>query len=201
MQIVLDIFFTEIHSDFMRNICLLLAVLIALNACNIFDLRDAELPSEEARWNDFASSWQLVLENLYFSYEDSRNAINYGRLFHPDYRFIFAQQDIIDYSTDAQWVSSQEQDMLLNLHAGFHDIKILMEPLEAQDEISSNEARIYRSYEIEAVPASGTESELIAQGNLDLQLRKQNGYWYIYRWYDYRSSGERTWGLLKYENG
>jgi hypothetical protein len=76
-----------------------------------------------------------------------------------------------------------------------------MEPLEAQDEISSNEVRIYRSYEIEAVPASGTESELIAQGNLDLQLRKQNGYWYIYRWYDYRSSGERTWGLLKYENG
>ena len=65
----------------MRNIVFLLIAMLTLNACNIFELRDAEPPSEEARWNDITSSWQLLLDNLIYAYEDSRNAINYGRIF------------------------------------------------------------------------------------------------------------------------
>lgn len=180
---------------------MLLLVLIALSSCNIFSLRDTEFPSEEAQWNDFTSSWQLVLQNLHYAYQDSRNAINYRRIFTNDFRFQFAQQDITDFSTDPEWTNLQEQDMLLNLHAGFSDISISLEALETSDEISSNSVILYRSYELTATPKDPNREIVIARGKLELYLTRQNGYWYVNLWKDYRSSGERTWGLLKHENG
>jgi hypothetical protein len=185
----------------MRNIVFLLLAMLTLNACNIFELRDAEPPSEEARWNDITSSWQLLLDNLIYAYEDSRNAINYGRIFLSEYRFYFAQQDITDYSTDQTWTTVQEQDMLLNLHARYREISLNMQDMDAQDEISSTEVKLYRAYEITATPEDPDRDQVVAKGRLELHLRRVNGYWYIYSWKDYRSSGERTWGLLKHENG
>ena len=180
---------------------MLFLALIALSACNIFGLRDSEPPTEEAQWNNFANTWELALDNLYYAYEDSRNTINYGRIFLSDYIFYFAQQDITDYSTDSQWTSTQEQDMLLNLHARYKDIKLSLEPMSTPDEITSTEAKLSRVYELKAKLMDSSVENTIAQGRMELHYRRQNGYWYIYRWRDYRSSGERTWGLLKHENG
>ncbi|HCM15837.1 MAG: hypothetical protein WCY87_05870 [Candidatus Cloacimonadales bacterium] len=185
----------------MRNILLPALALIALAACNIFGLRDSEPPSEEAEWNNFATTLDLALDNLRYAYEDPRNAINYGRIFLNDYVFYFAQQDITDYSTDAQWTSAQEQDMLLNLQANYKNISLHMEPMDTEDEIYPDEAKLSRSYEIKARNDNEDIESTIAQGRMELHYHRQNGYWYIYRWRDYRSSGERTWGLLKHENG
>jgi hypothetical protein len=185
----------------MRKLLLLLLVLITVCSCKIFDLRDSELPSEEAHWNDFASSWQLVLQNLHYAYQDSRNAINYGRIFSSNFRFLFAPQDITDFSTDQEWNLVQEQDMLLNLHAGYANIILSLENMETPDEISSNSAILYRSYELSATPRDPSREIVIARGKLEFYMTRQNGYWYINLWKDYRSSGERTWGLLKHENG
>lgn len=178
----------------------MLLALIALISCEIFDLRDTDAPSEEAKWHDFATDLELAVENLEFAYEDSRNVVNYTRIFWEDFRFYFAAQDITDYSTDSEWTSAQEQDMLINLHSHYSKINIELQPLESEDEISSDEAKLYRSYQLTAKPVNPQEAEVLAQGNLELHYRKQYGYWYLYRWYDYRSSDELTWGRLKYEN-
>ena len=184
----------------MRRIALSLLVLITLFSCEIFDLRDSQLPTVEAEWNDFATNLELALQNLEYAYEDSRNAINYSRIFSPDFRFYFAPQDITDFSTDALWISTQEQDMLLNLHTRYSKIEVSLAPLSTADEISASEATIYRSYELIAKAVDTQEEDILVHGNLELHYRKQYGYWYIYRWYDYRSSEGQTWGKLKYEN-
>jgi hypothetical protein len=173
--------------------------LIALMSCEIFDLRDSQLPTEEAKWHDFATNLELALENLEFAYEDSRNAVNYTRIFFDGFRFHFAPQDITDFSTDAEWSSAEEQDMLLNLHTRYSKISVDLQALETPDEISSNAATLYRAYQLIAKPVQA-EADILVEGNLELHYRRQHGNWYLYRWYDYRSSEESTWGRLKHEN-
>jgi len=184
----------------MKNFALLFLALIALCSCEIFGLRDSQPPSEEAAWNDFATSWEMTVQNLTMAYTDSRNTINYTRIFADDYIFHFAPQDITDYSTDASWESAQEQDMLLNLHSRYRKVELSLTHLEVSDEISSDQAKIYRAYEMTLYPVSAEDEELQVRGNLELQMRKEYGYWYIRHWYDYRSASDRSWGRLKHEN-
>jgi hypothetical protein len=184
----------------MRNFALIFLALIALCSCEIFGLRDSQPPSEGAVWNDFATNWELTVQNLRLAYTDSRNTVSYSRIFAEDFRFHFAPQDITDFSTDTFWDRAQEQDMLLNLHSRYSKIELSYEALEISDEISADSAKIYRSYEMRLYPGDPEEEMLIASGNLELQLRKEYGYWYITYWYDYRSVSDRTWGRMKHEN-
>ncbi|MCB5267722.1 MAG: hypothetical protein PHU99_02555 [Candidatus Cloacimonetes bacterium] len=180
---------------------IILMALFALSACELFELRDSDPPTEGAPWNDPASEVELALQNLEYTYEDSRNAVNYSRLFQEDYSFYFAAQDITDYSTDSQWNRNQEQDMLLNLHSRYSSITIQLDSLHTSDEISANEAKIYRNYTVKARPIDSTNTIDLAMGNMELHYRRLYGRWYIYKWYDYRSGNQPTWGLMKYENG
>lgn len=185
----------------MRNIALLSLLLIVLSACNIFGLRDSEFPSEEAQWNNSATTLDLALNNLHLAYEDARNSINYERIFHSDYIFRFAEQDIADYGIEEPLNQANERDMILNLHARYKDIQVTLQDYASSDVISANEAKLYRVYELKATSTDSRQEQTIASGRMELHYLRQGGYWYIYRWDDYRSSSERTWGLLKHENG
>jgi len=185
----------------MRNVTIILLALIALSACELFELRDSEPPTQGAPWNAPANEVELALQNLEYSYEDSRNVVNFRRLFMEDYRFYFAAQDITDYSTDSEWNRNQEQDMLLNLHSHYGSITVDLQPLSTADEIGANEAKIYRSYIVKAIANGSASVTDLADGNMELHCRKLYGHWYIYKWYDYRSGSTNTWGLMKHENG
>lgn len=184
----------------MKKIAIVLLALFALSACELFELRDSHPPTEDAAWNDPAATIPLALQNLEYAYEDSRNTVNYNRIFTEDFRFYFAAQDITDYSTDSEWNRNQEQDMLLNLHSRYNSVKIELEALSTADEIGSQEAKIYRSYSIQARELHSDALVEIGVGNLELHYRSLYGRWYIYRWYDYRSGAANTWGWLKHEN-
>lgn len=184
----------------MRSILIVLLALFALSACELFELRKSSPPSEDAAWNDFPSEIELALQNLEYAYEDSRNAVNYSRLFPEDYRFFFAAQDITDFSTDSEWSRAQELDMLLNLHTRYSSITIELEPMPGSDELGANEAKIYRAYSIKARTGDTAEVVDIALGNMELHYKRLFGRWYIHKWYDYRSGSAPTWGLMKHEN-
>jgi len=186
--------------DSMKKIAIILLALLALCSCELFELRDSQDPTEDAAWNDPATTVELALQNLEYAYEDSRNAVNYSRIFLEDYRFYFAAQDITEFSTDSEWSRKQEQDMLLNLHSRYSSITIELETMATPDEIGASEARIYRSYRVRAIPVSASEAEIVLQGNLELDCRRLYDRWYINKWYDYRSSSANTWGWLKHEN-
>jgi len=177
--------------------CALLAlILLGLSSCEIFGIRDSEYPSAPPLWNNSTSNWEQVLQNLGYCYTDSRNVVKYSSLFTSNYRFYFAAQDIVDYSLPSVWEKANEQDMLINLHSLSSKISLALETLSGSpDEILASEARIFRSYQLSIKTSSGTANY---NGSLELQLRKESGYWYIYRWYDYRSATGSSWGRLKY---
>lgn len=183
----------------MRNIALLLVLLIGLNGCELFKLRDSEPPTKPAAWNNYATSWDLCLQNLEYCYADSRNAVKYTGLFTADYRFWFAPQDVNDYNLTSTWSSAQEQDMLLNLHSQSDSISVTLSLIDGQpDEIGANDAKAYRSYELLRY-ANGNAVPQMHSGNLELHFRRTDGYWYISKWYDYRAYSHPTWGKLKYD--
>ncbi|MCB5246422.1 MAG: hypothetical protein LHW57_00155 [Candidatus Cloacimonetes bacterium] len=185
----------------MRNIAILLALLLALSGCDLFRLRESEPPVEQAPWNSYPTNWDLCLQNLDYCYEDSRNAVKYAGLFTQDFSFRFAAQDVNDYNLPASWNAAQEQDMLLNLFSQYPDLDnaaVTLSPLASQpDDISSSEARIYREYELTGFPSLAGASGSY-RGELEIHLRKSGAYWYISKWFDYRSFANPTWGRMKH---
>jgi len=185
----------------MRNIVYVLLAVMLLTGCDLFRVRDAETPGTAAPWNDFATTWQLALQNLEYCYEDSRNAVRYTGIFLSDYRFHFAPQDVSDYSLPSTWSRSEEQDMIQLLHTHYKNLSVELQSVDQADVISSSEAVLYRQYTLSGVLREGDGSrQTLASGNLELHYKLEYGYWYIDKWYDYRGSTGSTWGKLKYEN-
>ncbi|HRY84675.1 MAG TPA: hypothetical protein P5533_08590 [Candidatus Cloacimonadota bacterium] len=181
----------------MRNVLIFMLALLLLGGCEIFGLRDADLPSAPAPWNDFTSTWEQCVQNLGYCYTDERNLVKYTGLFRTDYRFTFSPQDIQEHNITQVWDRAVEQDMLINLHNQSQKITLELAVMpDNPDDISASEAKIYRSYTISVKTSEGLEN---FSGNMELQLRKDYGYWYIYRWYDYRSGNLPGWGRLKYD--
>ena len=195
---------TYMHIDsneIMRNILVALMALLLLGACDLFKVRESELPGEPPLWNDYAYEAEHLLANLGYCYMDSRNKIHYSGLFTADYVFYFAPQDISDYSIEPTWDRNMEQDMIQLLHSRYTGIVLDSLKIDEDDQISENEAKIYSQYTLRGNPRDeGSKSVILAHGNLELHLRRVGGYWYIEKWYDYRGSTGTTWGKLKHDN-
>lgn len=181
----------------MRKVLFYCLVLLSLSACGIFGLRDSEDPSAPPPWNNSTSTWEQALQNLEYCYTDNRNVVKYAGLFLPSFRFYFAPQDVVDYNLPANWERSDEQDMLINLHSFSSKISLALEPIPgSSDEILLNEARIFRSYQITNKISTGNR---YYYGSFEIQLKRENGYWYIQNWYDYRQGNASSWGKLKHD--
>lgn len=185
----------------MRRYAVLILLMLALGACELFKVRDAELPSKPPLWNTFTTRWEDCVQNLEYCYNDARNLVKYAGIFTADYRFSFAAQDINDYGISGAWTRANEQDMLISLHGQCDSLRLELYPIEGQsDDISATAVVVSRYYRLEVFKKNSTAAEQYA-GNLQIHLKRQIGYWYIDKWHDYRSSGtEPSWGKLKYDN-
>ena len=188
----------------MSRIVVILSVALFLCSCELFEVRDSHPPTAGAPWNDYTNTpfgelLNKTVQNLEYAFEDSRNTVYYYGLFHNDYRFYFAPQDVVDYNTDLSWDRSRERDMLLILHTRYSNIKVSLSPMEISDEISSNEAKLFRTYTITAKPSSGSELT-VAKGSMELHYRLVSGVWLIREWRDVRTGNDSTWGVLKHAN-
>ncbi len=180
----------------MRNI-VILACLLLMCGCDLFKVRDAQDPAKPPDWNDFCTSWELSLQNLQYSYTDSRNVVKYAGLFTEDFSFHFAAQDINDYNITGDWTRNTERDMLFNLQNTVTEMNLEFQVISgSQDQVQATEAKIYRSYILRVQTST---NETVYMGDVELQFRQENGIWRIYKWYDYRNSLTPTWGKLKYD--
>ncbi len=175
-------------------------VLIFLGGCDLFNVRESEPPDKPPLWNNFYTTWTLTLQNLEFSYEDHRNMVKYADLFTADYRFYFAVQDISDYNINIIWTKDRERDMLFNLYNWADSMGVELETLAEQpDEITSSEARLIRKYKL---TVRHPNEKVTYEGKFDIRMRQENGFWRIFKWYDYHLGGtppKPTWGKMKYD--
>ena len=186
----------------MRNILTVLIALFVLASCDLFKVRDSDPPGKPPAWNDFTTTWESAMQNLEYCYEDSRNAVHYSGIFRTDYRFHFAPQDVSDFSIEPTWTRTQEQDMIQLLHSRYQQMQVDLQSASEQDQIGSTEAKIYRQYTLTGIERTKDNKNRItlANGNLEIHLLKEYGYWYLDKWYDYRGAAGSTWGKLKHEN-
>lgn len=184
----------------MRYIVIITFALLALVACELFEVRESEAPTKPPEWNNFVTTWSACLQNLSFCYDDARNVVKYSSLFTQSYRFNFAAQDINDYGISGIWDRAQEQDMLISLHDQCDSLSLDLKEIHNQnDEINASDATIYRSYILRVYKNNSVQPE-VYEGNLELRLKKDLGNWFINHWNDYRSGSQPTWGKLKYDN-
>jgi hypothetical protein len=176
-------------------------LLVLLCGCDIFSLREAEPPATPAPWNYFYTEWGKTLQNLEYAYEDERNLAKYSDLFMPNFNFYFSAQDINDYNITQVWDRDDERDMLYNLHTSSDTVLISLERIPDQsDDTLSTPVRLYRKYNLEV--KTGGKTTNYYSGKMELQMVRDNGFWRIFKWYDYRSEdnpANHTWGKLKYD--
>jgi len=184
----------------MKWYIIILGLALLVGSCDIFTVREAAPPDKPPEWSSFYITPDSTLKNIRYSYIDARNVVKYSELFLSNYRFYFAAQDINDYGISTIWDRDAERDMLYRLHNWAANITLNLETIpDQQDDIQSNEARIYRAYTI-TVQHSGTTRTY--SGKMELLMRRDNGFWRILNWYDYRlgtNPPALTWGKLKYD--
>jgi hypothetical protein len=172
-------------------------ILVLLTGCGIFALREAEEPEKPPLWNNFYTTWELALKNLEYGYEDERNLTKFGEMLTSDFRFYFAPQDVNDYNISGIWTRDNERDMLYNLHSVADSVLLeLMTIPEQNDDVQSTPIKLYRSYVL-TIKKDLTVRTYV--GRMELQMRQENGFWRIVKWYDYREATPFTWGKMKYD--
>jgi hypothetical protein len=172
-------------------------VLLLMMGCNIFTLRDAQAPDKPPLWNNFYTTWQLALQNLQYAYEDERNLAKFSDLLSPEFRFYFAPQDVNDYNITGTWTRDNERDMLYNLHSVADSVTVVLSLIpEQEDDVQSIPVKLYRRY---IVTVKRGSDYYTYTGRTEIQMRQENGFWRILRWYDYREATPFTWGKLKYD--
>jgi hypothetical protein len=172
-------------------------VLLFLCGCNIFELRDAQEPDIPPLWNNFYTTWQLALQNLEYGYEDERNLAKFSDLLSSEFRFYFATQDVNDYNITGIWTRENERDMLYNLHSIADSVTVVMSTIpEQSDEVQSTPVKLYRRYNLTVKKGLETRTYI---GRMEIQMRQENGFWRILKWYDFRETSPYTWGKLKYD--
>lgn len=185
----------------MRYLPFVLLAMLLLCGCDLFRLRDTEAPetTDPPLWND-PTSWDNCRQNLEYCYEDDRNAVKYYGLFTSGFSFHFDPQDSLDFNLNGPLSRSQEQDLLFNLHeqAGHLDVSLRSLPGQA-DDIGPSSARIIRGYTISRTRSGDPEPKHYS-GRMELRFVKSGAWWYIDRWFDYRSASDSlSWGNLKHE--
>lgn len=175
-----------------------IASLILLLSCNVFDTRDAEEPVGNVQWNHFPITPLQTFDNLGYSWNSNENIDRYERIFsdaNDSFLFFFDSQDIQDYNLPAHWNKETEVEMrsLIN-----RDMDLEMQSIdEKEDIIQSETAVIYRDYQLSVKRDADTT---VFSGSMTLYLqREDDGFWRIHRWEDFRTDDNDTWGRLKYE--
>jgi len=184
--------------------------MLSIISCGIFEPRESEEPEKPVPWESYPIKKEQVLQNLVYSYNYTENRSNYAKIFTDDFTFYFASQDISEHSTPAEFNLAEESNMLMTLHKilGDYNKKIVIDTLstiDGQDDlINTSSATLYRQYYIKIVKIGDVnENELRSyQGKAEFNLiqDQETSLWKMKSWKDYRTTTNKTWGLLKNED-
>jgi hypothetical protein len=184
------------------NRIVLVTVALFTLSCGIFEPRESAEPETQVPWVSYPINKEQIMDNLIFSYNYPENTNNYEKIFTDDFVFYFSNQDVNEYSTPVSLNKTQENEMLINFHKDMigSEQSVSLENLSViddQDDIINNDSAIlYRDYYL---TIDGSDPE-IYQGRAEFHLiLGSDNFWRINIWKDYRSTSNKTWGLLKNE--
>jgi|SRR5690554_3043103 len=166
-----------------------------LSSCGLFETREPEEPVGKINWNHYPITPFQTLDNLKYAYDYNENIDRYGAILSSDFEFYFDSQDVQDYNLPAYWGKDIETEMRSLIDKNMDlDLQIIE---EKEDIIQSDNAVLYRDYDLVLARENTTS---FFSGSFTLYIRREgDGLWRIYRWEDFRTDSDPTWGRLKYE--
>jgi hypothetical protein len=180
----------------------LTTVLLSFQACDLFESREPESPTETKSSYRVPVEPTDVIENLKNSFKD-KNSNDYKKnfssgppLYDRIFYFIPASNVLPIFPVD--WTIAQEFQYFNNLVIRVPESSsINLSFSEEQYELQADSA-IYSAVYTLTVPVLNSSS-IIYTGNLKFFMAQDNSVWAIYYWEDISNQGAKSWSDLKVE--
>jgi hypothetical protein len=180
---------------------ILLVFLLPLSACDLFQTREPEQPSQTTSTFIPPTSYDLVLRNLQFAVSEY-NVDNYMRCFvdsaYRRYEFIPAPEARARFANIFNtWSLESERRYFQNLGAPSIGAPSLTFPSQAPIYTGSDSVIYNLNYTL-YFPHRKAGIPQVVQGNMQLYLGVDpRRLWSIYRWQDSRTTTDSTWSYWK----
>ncbi|RCK73284.1 MAG: hypothetical protein IGBAC_0130 [Ignavibacteriae bacterium] len=175
-------------------------IFLIIPACNIFEIRTPENPTQQSSTFVQPVTPDIVIQNLKNSIEDY-NIDNYIRcLSDPEvtgrtFKFIPAAVTGIDRAIFNNWTIESERQYLTNLGKPAYGRASLTLTNKRDVYVSSDSVIVNYDYSL-FYPR--TNQNYNAGGNLQFYISvDKNGSWSIYRWEDFNTTQSITWTYIK----
>jgi len=190
------------YSNMIRSICgiALIAVMVTLSACGIFDTREAE------SGDGAPSSWQvptvpnLVFINMQTGLQEL-DGVNYTRSIADDFTFVPHPDDASDQSFPPghydNWTRQNEVDVVNRL-VGESTALTLTWSNQVLIRDENPFADYTADYELEQITLTVPPDTIVYRGKAQIDMRDGSKGWQVVRWEDIEVvPPDRTWGYLR----
>jgi hypothetical protein len=165
-------------------------MLLLLAGCNLFEPR----PAEDA---------SIVISNLRKSIEE-RSVQNYVLCFAnplgtPPFTFLPSSDGAAQYgSVFSSWSTIDEQEYFQNLAARTTPTSTSSLIFNERSRVPSGDSVLIDADYILTFEHTDAAFPKVARGNMQLALgRSSSNIWSIYRWADFKTTGDITWSIMK----
>jgi hypothetical protein len=186
----------------MKTAIYFLPVILLLNGCDIFNIRDAETPEQPRTNLPQAFERETLVDNLIISMRE-RSLFDYLACFSDSvltgkrFTFVPSSGAASQYPVFSQeWDIKDEEQYFKNL-TNVQDIPILLDLTDANFS-PQGDSLIYQASYLLSIPFSDNNIPPNYQGDMILYIKQDNSLiWRIYFWQDIKSGNLPSWSELK----
>jgi len=181
---------------------LLITILLTLAGCDIFQVRDPEIPTDTRSGYIVPVQPGDVIQNLITAFRE-RNVNDYRKNFAEgppivDQVFYFVPSGNVVSSFPSEWFISEEFQYFNNLISSTPDVPINLSFTGEQFDIQADSAIYSAGYSL-SVPVQNADSQIF-EGSLKFTMTiDNNSTWVIYFWEDIALPEKNSWSELKVE--
>lgn len=186
------------------SVRMLALITVFLPACNIFEPREAEDPTQSGLNYRPATTPEIVIQNLQ-SAIDQKSLANYTLCFSDPLKgnrplvFIASTEASAQYpSIMATWTHAQEESYFRNLIARSSPTAYSALRLELDNSVVGSDSVTYTFRYTLVFEHNEAGFPATARGTLQFTLgTDQANIWSIYRWADYKTGDDISWSMFK----
>jgi len=182
----------------MKSIAIICIALLVFGGCDLFNVRNAEIPSESRSNFQGATTPDQVIPNLTNSLKD-KNVVNYLACF-SDTSYVFSPSSEAISLFASNWDKNSEKNYfnsLMSISNIRADSQVILK-ISNLDSIPQVNNIIYTvSYNL-TVPFIDPSFPSSYRGDLKFSMRVDSRHiWSIYWWQDFKSTNYPSWSELK----
>ncbi len=188
----------------MKSKIIIISIIFLFVSCEIFSIRDSELPDSDSDEFLPATTPTILFDNLKKSFE-KKNVENYVECFANSsftdfqYRFYPTANAVGTFPVFEDWNISSEQSYFTNLVSSLSDQTPISLALTELGYNQYADSAVYNfAYDLLIFPNQNENIVETYKGNLKFTIiQDSRNQWVIYKWWDYENDNPLTFSQLK----